>query len=45
MINPIVEFYDYILGVFQALPQPLSALILLGAGVGIISAIVNIVFR
>lgn len=45
MVNPISGFYDFILGAFQALPQPLQALILLSAGLAGIVAVVNIVFR
>lgn len=45
MINPIPEVYDYILGCYNALPQPLQALFLLSAGLFGISAIIHIVFK
>lgn len=45
MINPIIGFYDFVLGTFQAMPQPVQALILLGAGLGGLVSIISIVFR
>lgn len=45
MINPIIGFYDFVLGTFQAMPQPVQSLILLGAGLGGLVSIISIVFR
>lgn len=45
MINPIIGFYDFVLGTFQAMPQPVQALVLLGAGLGGLVSIISIVFR
>lgn len=45
MINPISNAYNFFLNVWECLPLPVQALVLLAVGLFVISALVHLVFR
>lgn len=45
MINPLSDVFNWFLGLWTCLPQPVSAFIMLSLSLFVITAILNMVFR
>lgn len=45
MVNPISDAYDFFREIWNVLPLPVQALVLLAVGLTVISALVHLVFR
>lgn len=45
VVNPIESAYDGFLWLFNAIPQPFQALVMLSCALFVISTVVHIVFR
>lgn len=45
MINPLYNVFNWFLGFWSCLPQPISAFISLALSLFVITAILNMVFR
>lgn len=45
MVNPISNAYNFFINVWECLPLPIQALVLLAVGLFIINALINLVFK
>lgn len=45
MVNPISNVYQFFLQIFQALPLPIVAFVMLAFALFVIVAIINMIFR
>lgn len=45
MVNPIAPAFNWFLGLWNAIPQPIQAIIYLSVGLFVILAIIGYVFR
>lgn len=45
MINPISDAYNFFINIWNCIPFPIQALVMLAVGLFLISAIVHLVFR
>lgn len=45
MVNPISNAYNFFVWLWQAMPYPVQALVLLAVGLLLINMIINVVFK